>query len=85
MEAVIVNFRGSHKTRYFNQMIIKVGGVESKDKAKSLLKKKVEWESPAGKKIIGKIVSVHGNSGCLRVMFEKGLPGQAIGTKVKVE
>ena len=27
----------------------------------------------------------HGNKGAVRVKFEKGLPGQAISTKVKIE
>ena len=66
-------------------MIIKVDGVEDNAKAKHLLSKKVVWESPAGKKLVGKIASIHGNKGNLRVIFEKGLPGQAIGSKVKIE
>ena len=85
MEGVIANYRGSHKTQHPNQMIVLVKGIDNKAKTKDILKKKVIWESPAGKKIEGTIQKAHGNKGAVRVKFEKGLPGQAIGCKVKVE
>jgi len=37
------------------------------------------------KKITGKISSAHGGNGVVRAIFEKGLPGQAIGTDVEVK
>lgn len=83
MEGTIVNFRGSHKTKSDNHMIVAVNSIDSKEKAKKLIGKEVSWTSPAEKEIKGKIASSHGNSGALRVIFEKGMPGQAIGTKVK--
>ncbi len=85
MEGVIINYRGSHKTQYPNQMVIKVSDIDSKEQASKLLKKNVIWKSPAGKEIKGVILKEHGNRGAVRVKFEKGLPGQAIGTKVKIE
>ena len=85
MEGVIVNYRGSHKTQHPNQMIVKVNDYDNKEKASELLSKTVIWTSPAGKEIKGSILKEHGNKGAVRVKFEKGLPGQAIGTKVKVE
>ena len=33
----------------------------------------------------GVIKTTHGNKGCLRVHFEKGMPGQSLGTKVRIE
>ena len=83
MEGIITNFRGGKHTKYDNQMIVKIA--DSKEKVKELIGKKVVWESPKGKKIVGEIRNFHGNSGCVRVIFEKGMPGQAIGNKVKVE
>lgn len=80
MEGVIVNFRGGKHTKYDNQMILNVG----LDKAKDVIGKTVVWKSPAGKEIKGKVSQLHGNSGCLRVLFEKGMPGQAIGQKVEI-
>lgn len=85
MEGIITNFRGGKHTKYDNQMIIQIDGVDSKDKAEEVIGKKVTWESSAGKKISGKISNFHGNSGCVRVIFERGMPGQAITKKVKVE
>ena len=85
MEGVIVNFKGSHHTQYSSQMIIKLNGVNNKDEAKKLIGKTVIWKSIAGKEISGKIIRDHGNRGAVRVKFEKGLPGQALGGKVEVK
>ncbi|MFH1376559.1 MAG: 50S ribosomal protein L35ae [Candidatus Woesearchaeota archaeon] len=85
MDGVIINYRGSHKTQYPNQMIVKVEGYDNKEKSKELVKKTVTWVTPSGKEMKGTVMKEHGNKGAVRVKFEKGLPGQAIGTKVKVE
>ena len=85
MEGVIVNFRGSRRVKKGNHMIVEVRGVESKEKASQLVGKKVEWKTSAGRILSGKVASVHGNSGALRVIFETGMPGQSIGTKVAIE
>jgi len=85
MEGVIVNFRGSHKTKYGNQMIIAVDSIKNKEKAKALVGKEVVWKSPKGKEIKGKITKDHGNSGALKVLFEKGMPGQSLSTKVEIK
>ena len=85
MEAIIVNFRGSRRIKSHNQMIIEVNGVDSKEKASKIVGKKATWKSTAGNPIHGKISAVHGNSGALRVIFEKGMPGQSIGKKVSIE
>ena len=66
-------------------MIIKVNGIETKEKAKDLLKKTVVWLTPTKKEIKGTIMKEHGNKGAVRVKFERGLPGQAIGTKDNVQ
>ncbi len=80
-----MNFRGGRHTQYDNQMIMIVDGVDSKKKANSLVGKKVTWSSPAGKQINGKVSAVHGSKGAVRVLFKKGMPGQSIGQKVKIE
>ncbi len=84
MEGVIINFRGSHKTQYDNQMIIKIESINSKEEAQKLVQKKVVWITSSGKEITGVIKKEHGNKGAVRATFEKGLPGQSLGTKVKV-
>lgn len=85
MEAVIVNFRGSRRVKKGNHMIIEVEGINDKVKASELVGKKVVWKTSAGKSLQGKVASPHGNSGALRVIFETGMPGQSIGTKVMIE
>jgi len=85
MEGRIVNYRGSHKTQYPNQMIIVINDIDSKEKAKELVKKEVVWVTPSGKEMRGVIMKEHGSKGAVRVKFGIGLPGQSIGTKVKIE
>jgi large subunit ribosomal protein L35Ae len=84
MEGLIVSFRRGRRTQYNNQFIIKIPETD-KEKAKSLLSKKVIWTSKSGKKINGTIMNIHGNKGALRARFERGLPGQAVGTRVEVK
>lgn len=84
MEGVIVNYRIGRHTQNPRQMIISVEGLD-KDKAKSLIGKKVVWANEKGNAISGKVAAAHGNSGALRAIFEKGMPGQSIGSKVTIE
>ncbi len=84
MKGVIVNYRGSHKTQNPYQMIIKVEGIRSREKAEKLVGKTVVWKTPSGKEIKGRITAPHGNKGAVRARFEKGLPGQALGTEVEI-
>lgn len=85
MEGIIVNFRQGKHTQTNDQMVIQVDEIKSKDQARSLINKKIIWKSPTGKEMIGKITNVHGNNGCLRAYFDIALPGQSVGTKVKIE
>ena len=85
MKAIIVNYRIGRHTQKPNHIILDVDGVNSREKAESLIGKEIVWKSTSGKEIKGKISSAHGNKGNVRVIFEKGLPGQALGTSIKVE
>ena len=84
MNGTIVNFRRSLKRTYHTQMIVEVDKVNNREEAKKLVGKTVVWKSPANKEIKGKVASAHGNKGAVRVIFETGMPGQAIGTKVSI-
>lgn len=86
MKAVIVNFKCGRHTTVGNQMIVKVDGVESREKAVKLVGKTIVYACPGKtkKEIKGLVRSAHGNSGAVRVLFEKGMPGQAIGKEVKI-
>jgi len=85
-KAVVIQFRRGRKTQKPRHFLIEIPGVDSKEKAKEFVKREVFWASPGKmKKIIrGKIASSHGNSGVVRAIFEKGLPGQAIGTYCEI-
>lgn len=81
----IVQFRRGRHTVTEKHMLIEVSQVDSKEKAEKLIGKSVEWKSPAGKIIKGKVSGAHGNKGVVRAIFEKGLPGQSVTTEVKIE
>ncbi|MFO8015994.1 MAG: 50S ribosomal protein L35ae [Candidatus Woesearchaeota archaeon] len=85
MEAVIVNFRRGRETQKDSHMVLEAEGTDSREKAEKLVGKKAVWKSPAGKEIKGEIRAAHGNKGAVRAIFEKGMPGQSIGTKVVIE
>ncbi len=84
MKGVISNFRRSRHRTYRNQMIIHVFDIKTKEEAEKLIGRKVIWKSEGNKTIEGIVKATHGNSGALRVIFNKGMPGQALGTKVKI-
>lgn len=86
MEAVIINYRRGRKTQTTNQMIIEIPNVDAK-KATSLVGKSVVYTCVGKdkKQITGKISAIHGSKGAMRVLFETGMPGQAIGQKVEVK
>lgn len=84
MKGVIVNYKGGMHTQVTNQMIISVEGVITREDAAKLVGKKVVYNT--GKKdMSGEVRSAHGNSGAIRVLFETGMPGQAIGKKVEIK
>ena len=82
MEGRIIQFRRGRKTITNRHFLIEINGVADKKQAEKFIGKEVEWTSPAGKKIKGKISGVHGGNGVVRAIFAPGLPGQAVTTKV---
>jgi large subunit ribosomal protein L35Ae len=85
VEAKVIQFRRGRKTVHERHFLIEIEGVKDRKKASEFVGKNVEWTSPAGKVIKGKIASPHGNNGVVRAIFEKGLPGQSVGTKVNIK
>ena len=65
--------------------IIEIEGSKNREDAQKFVGKNVEWKSPAGKVIKGKIAGAHGNKGVVRAIFEKGLPGQSVTTPVEIK
>ncbi|MDO8528478.1 MAG: 50S ribosomal protein L35ae [Nanoarchaeota archaeon] len=84
MKGKVIQFRRGRHTIHVRHFLIDVGA-DSKEKAEKFVGKEVEWKSPAGKIIKGKISSAHGNRGLVRAIFEKGLPGQALTQEVEVK
>jgi len=84
MEGTIASFRGGRHSIHTSQMIVIFKGIDKKDKAAEMIGKAAVWASPAKKEIKGVVTAVHGNSGAVRVKFERGMPGQSVGQKVKV-
>ncbi len=80
----IINYRRSRHAQYKRQYVVVSEGISSRGAAAKLVGKTVAWKSPAGKKITGKITAPHGNRGAVRVLLERGLPGQALGTLVEI-
>ena len=85
MNAIIASFRRGRRTQSANQMIVHVEKISDKEKATALVGKKVVWKSPAGKEISGEVSAAHGNKGAVRVIFEKGMPGQSVGNQVALQ
>jgi large subunit ribosomal protein L35Ae len=81
----VIQFRRGKKTITERHFLIEIEGVSDREKAGKFAGKTVVWKSPAGKEIQGKIAAPHGNKGVVRAIFEKGLPGQAITTKVEIK
>ena len=81
-EGVVQNYRLGLKTQSSGECLIKVFELDP-SMAGSLVGRYVIWptENP---KILGRIISLHGRTGTLKVKFRRGLPGQALGTRVKI-
>lgn len=78
---VVLNYRLGRKSQRPKQCIIKVLGVEAWE-SKRLIGWKVGWplDDP---KIFGRVTGHHGRKGTLKAKFKKGVPGQALGGRVR--
>ncbi len=83
VKAKVIQFRRGLKRIHERHYILDVF-VKTREEAEKFVGKEVVWTSPAGKKIVGKISSAHGNKGLVRSIFDKGLPGQARNSEVDV-
>jgi large subunit ribosomal protein L35Ae len=81
----VIQFRRGKKTIHERHFLIEIDNVSNKVDAQKFVGKNVVWKSPAGKEINGKIAATHGIKGVVRAIFEIGLPGQAVTTKVDIK
>ena len=85
LEGNVVSYRRSRHVIHPKHCILVFPTIKTRKEANKLIGRTVVWTSPTGKQLIGKITRAHGNNGAVRAHFKKaGLPGQAIGTKIKI-
>jgi ribosomal protein L35AE/L33A len=79
---VITNYRMGPKSQRNRECLLKVLDIKLNEASK-LIGWRVGWplDEP---RLFGIISKPHGRTGTLRVNFKTGLPGQALGTKVKI-
>ncbi|UCD39696.1 MAG: 50S ribosomal protein L35ae [Candidatus Bathyarchaeota archaeon] len=75
LRGIVVNYRTGPKTQRPKECIVQFVNVRSNSQAARLLGRKVVW-SDSKRKIIGKVVAVHGKNGLVIVRFRRGLPGK---------
>lgn len=80
----VIQFRRGRHIIHKRHFLIRIDGILNREEAGKFVGKDVVWKSPAGKVINGKVSSAHGNNGVIRAIFEKGLPGQSVGTEVSI-
>jgi large subunit ribosomal protein L35Ae len=85
MEGSIANYRRGRHTQHPKQCIIVFPDIKTRNEANKMIGRTVLWISPTGKELKGIISRSHGNNGAVRALFKNaGLPGQALGQKVKI-
>ena len=79
---IIINYRRGPKSQRNRECLLKVLDIEPMESSK-LIGWKVGWpyDEP---RVFGMISKTHGRTGTLRVKFKKGVPGQALSTKVRI-
>ncbi len=84
-KGVFVSYRRGKRTQRNKQILIRIEGVNSRSEAARFIGRKSAWESKTGKRILGKVVGIHGRRGLVRVSLKKGLPGQALGSQITIK
>ncbi|WXG40479.1 MAG: 50S ribosomal protein L35ae [Candidatus Freyarchaeum deiterrae] len=80
----ILNYVHGIRTQRNKYMLIKIQGIDSDKEAAKFIGKTVIWKTTSGKEMRGKITKIHGKNGVVSAHFKHGLPGQAIGTEIKL-
>ena len=85
LEGVISNYRRGRHTIHPKHCILIFPNIETRKEANKLIGRTVIWTTPTGRNLRGLITRAHGNNGAVRAHFKKaGVPGQALGTKVRI-
>lgn len=84
VRGIVVNYRLGPRSQRSRECLIQFPNVRSRRDASQLIGRKVAWSDGKNNTIVGVIVAPHGNKGLVRVRFRRGLPGQALGSTVKI-
>ena len=85
MGGVIANYKRGRHTVHQKHCILVFPNIKTRKEANRLIGRTVVWDTPSGKELKGVITRAHGNNGAVRAHFKKaGVPGQALGKKVKI-
>ncbi|MFX0136087.1 MAG: 50S ribosomal protein L35ae [Candidatus Hodarchaeota archaeon] len=85
IEGVISNYKRGRHTVHQKHCILVFPNIKTRKDANKLIGRTVSWNTPTGKELKGVITRAHGNNGAVRAHFKKaGVPGQALGKKVKI-
>jgi large subunit ribosomal protein L35Ae len=84
MKAAISNYKRSRHSQKSRHMIVFAEGVKNRKDAQALKGKEIVFTTSGKHKIKGKVAAAHGNKGAVRVIFQRGLPGQSLGQKAEI-
>ncbi|KPV64917.1 MAG: 50S ribosomal protein L35Ae [Candidatus Bathyarchaeota archaeon BA1] len=83
LKGIIVSYRKGPKTQNPKECLLRFPGVETDEAAGRLIGRKVAWPVEE-RRCRGKIVALHGKNGIVRARFNKGVPGQALGSWAEI-
>ena len=79
----IVNYRIGIRTQMPKWCLIQILGENTVSKAGQLVGRKMILRFGKNS-FIGRIMGLHGNKGVVKVKFQSGIPGQALGARVEL-
>lgn len=84
VEGLIIGYRRGPRSQYNRQVLVKV--LDENIPKKNLAGARVEYIDKYGNRYVGKITRVHGKgwNNVYRAVFYRGIPGQAINSKVVI-
>ena len=84
MKAIFLGFARGVATMNPRKWVMEVPGITSAAQAAPLAGQKVIWTSSGGKKIAGKVMGAHGDTGHIIANFKKGPPHTVRGHKAEL-
>jgi large subunit ribosomal protein L35Ae len=84
LRGIVVNYRSGPRSQKPRECLILFPNIKSRGETGQLIGRKVAWSDGKNNTIVGVIVAPHGNKGIVRARFRRGLPGQALGTQVRI-